>query len=113
MKIKSNTLTLLGAVLASMLIIGCSQAAAAATAAVDDTPEGSRLPATARGRCAASLGRLRSCAAWRKARFTVDEEVFKKHANDVVTLGGMIHGRLHSEQRPVEGTAALPDIWTN
>ena len=48
MKIKSNTLALLGAVLASMLIIGCSQeGGGGAPAAVDDSPEASRF-ATAR-----------------------------------------------------------------
>ena len=39
MKIKSNTLALLGAVLTSMLIIGCSQGGGGAPAAVDDSPE--------------------------------------------------------------------------
>ena len=40
MKIKSNTLALLGAVLGSMLVIGCGQGGGGgAPAAVDDSPE--------------------------------------------------------------------------
>ena len=42
----------------------------------------------------------------------MDEEVFKKHANDIVTLGGMIpEGFIPNSA--VEGSAALPEIWMN
>ena len=109
----SNTLALLGAVLASMLIIGCSQegGGGGAPAAVDDSPEavGFRYRQGLMRSIAWKVAQLRGMAA---GEITVDEEMFKKHANDIVTLAGMIpEGFIPNSA--VEGSAALPDIWTN
>jgi cytochrome c556 len=114
MKIKSNTLALIGAVLASMLVIGCSQGGGgggAGAQAVDDSPEAVafRYRQGLMRSIAWKVAQLRGMAA---GEIPVNEEAFKKHANDVVILAGMIpEGFIPNSA--VEGSAALPEIWTN
>ena len=54
----------------------------------------------------------RRCAAWQQGEIPVDAAAFTKHASDVATLAGMIpEGFIPNSA--VEGSAALPEIWTN
>ena len=110
MKMLSSKLALLGALLASMFVIACSQQAPSG-AAVDDSPEAEAFryrQGLMRG-VAWKMGQLRGMAT---GDVPVDEAVFKKAANDLVTLAGMIpEGFIPNSA--VEGSAALPEVWTN
>jgi cytochrome c556 len=101
--------TLLGALLAPMLLISCSQGGG--SAAVDDSPEGVAF----RYRHG-----LMEAVAWKTARLRgmadgsipVNEAEFVKSARDLATLGGMLpEGFIPNSI--VEGSRALPDIWMN
>jgi len=113
MKQVSSKLALLGVLFTSMFVIACSQGGSGggAAAVVDDSPEAVafRYRQGLMRSIAWKVGQLRGMAA---GDIPVDEAVFKKSANDLVTLAGMIpEGFIPNSA--VEGSAALPDVWTN
>jgi len=111
MKQLSSKLALLCALLASMFMIACSQGGSGSAAAVDDSPEAVAFryrQGLMRG-IAWKVGQLRAMTA---GDAPVDEAVFTKSANDLVTLAGMItEGFIPNSD--VQGSAAQPDVWTN
>ena len=99
--------TLLGACLVSTL----AACGGPAQAPVDDTPEGAAFQyrRSVMQSIAYKVGQLRGMA---QGEIPVNEALFVKHANDVATLGGMLpEGFIPNSA--VEGSAALPEIWTN
>lgn len=112
MKNPSRKLTFLGALLVPMLVASCGQQGGGApTAVVDDSPAGQafKYRSGLMEAIAWKVGQLRAMA---NGEIPVDEAAFVKNARDVAALGGMI-----SEGFPpnsaVQGSAALPEIWTN
>jgi cytochrome c556 len=100
--------TLLGACLISTLA-ACGGGTAQAPA--DDTPEGAAFQyrRAVMQSVAYKVGQLRGMA---QGEIPVDQAAFVKHANDVATLGTMIpEGFIPNSA--VEGSAALPEVWTN
>jgi cytochrome c556 len=101
--------TLLGAGFVSMLA-GCG-AGGGGQAAVDDTPEGAAFQyrRSVMQSVAYKVGQLRGIA---DGSIPGDQATFVKHANDVAVLGTMIpEGFIPNSA--VEGSAALPEVWTN
>jgi cytochrome c556 len=99
--------TLLSASLISVL--GC--AGGGGEAAVDDSPEGQAFQyrRAVMQSVAYKVGQLRAMA---MGEIPVDQQLFVKHASDVATLGSMIpEGFIPNSA--VEGSAALPEVWTN
>ena len=82
-----------------------------ATQAVDDTPEGAAFAFrhAVMQAIAYKVVRLRGMAS---GEIPVDEAAFAKDARDVAALSGMVvEGFIPNSI--VEGSIALPDIWTN
>jgi cytochrome c556 len=99
--------TLLGACLISTL----AACGGTAQAPADDTPEGAAFQyrRAVMQSVAYKVGQLRGMA---QGEIPVDQAAFVKHANDVATLGSMIpEGFIPNSA--VEGSAALPEVWTN
>jgi cytochrome c556 len=110
MKNTVSKLGSLGVLLVSTSLVACSPGGGGGTTA-DDTPEGQAF--TFRQglmrTIAYKVARLRGMA---QGEIPADEEAFKKSANDLVTLAGMItEGFIPNSD--VEGSAALPAIWMN
>src|SRR5690348_15723970 len=100
--------TVLGASLISLLA-GCGGGGGAAQ--VDDSPEGQAFQyrTSVMEAVAYKVAQLRAMA---MGEIPVNQELFVKHANDVATLATMIpEGFIPNSA--VEGSAALPEIWTN
>ena len=100
--------TLLGASLISMLA-ACG--GGGGSAAVDDSPEGQAFQyrTSVMESIAYKVAQLRGMA---DGSIPADPALFAKHASDVATLGAMIpEGFIPNSA--VEGSAALPEIWTN
>jgi cytochrome c556 len=101
--------TLLGAGFVSMLA-ACG-AGGGGQAAVDDTPEGAAFQyrRSVMQSVAYKVGQIRGIA---DGSIPGDQATFVKHANDVAVLGTMIpEGFIPNSA--VEGSAALPEVWTN
>jgi cytochrome c556 len=99
--------TLLGASLIS-LFAGCG---GGGQAEVDDSPEGQAFTyrTSVMEAVAYKVGQIRAMA---MGEIPVNQDLFIKHANDVATLATMIpEGFIPNSA--VEGSAALPEIWTN
>jgi cytochrome c556 len=109
MKKLSRPLALLGAALASMLVIGCSPGGGGA--AVDDSPEATafRYRQGVMRAIAFKVGQLRAMA---QGEVPVDEADFRESTNELVSLSTMLpEGFIPNSD--VEGSAALPEVWTN
>jgi cytochrome c556 len=106
------SLRLLGASLVPLFIISCGgQTGGGAQAPVDESPEGAafRYRSSIMESIAYKVAQARGMA---QGEIPVDEAAFQKHARDVAALAGMIvEGFIPNSA--VEGSAALPDIWTN
>ena len=103
--------TLLGISLVSLLVVACGGGGGTAQAPVDDTPEGAAFQyrRAVMQSIAYKVGQARGMA---QGEIPVDAAAFTKHASDVATLAGMIvEGFIPNSA--VEGSAALPDVWTN
>lgn len=102
--------TLIGASLASLLLVSCG-GGGGGQAATDDTPEGQAVAfrQALMETVAYKVGQARAMAS---GEIPADNTAFAKHASDIATLAGMItEGFI-----PNSGTAnsaALPDVWTN
>jgi cytochrome c556 len=100
--------TLLGALLVPMLVVSCSQQGGAP---VDDSPEGQAFQYR-RGVMQALQWKQGKLNAMANGEIPVDNAAFAKYARDVAALGGMLpEGFIPNSA--VEGSAALPDVWTN
>jgi cytochrome c556 len=102
--------TLLGVSTVSLLVVACGGGAGGDTA-VEDTPEAAafHFRQSVMESIAYKVGQARGMA---QGEIPVDEAAFAKHASDVATLAGMIvEGFIPNSA--VEGSAALPEIWTN
>jgi cytochrome c556 len=105
---KKLVTTLLGVSLVSLLA-ACGGGTAEAPA--DDTPEGAAFQyrRAVMQSIAYKVGQIRGIA---DGSITGDQATFVKHANDVAVLGSMIpEGFIPNSA--VEGSAALPEVWTN
>jgi cytochrome c556 len=102
--------TLIGASLASLLLVSCG-GGGGAQAPVDDTPEGAAFQyrqAVMRS-IAYKVGQARAMA---QGEVPADNATFAKHASDVAALAGMVtEGFIPNSA--VAGSAALPEVWTN
>jgi len=106
---KKLVVTLLGVILLPLFVVACSQAPAPAP--VNDTPEGAAFEyrSSMMKAIAWKVGQARGMA---QGEIPVDEAAFAKHAADVAVMAGMIvEGFIPNSA--VEGSAALPDVWTN
>jgi cytochrome c556 len=104
---KKLVTTLLGVSLVSLL----AACGGTAEAPVDDTPEGAAFQyrRSVMQSIAYKVGQIRGIA---DGSIPGDQATFVKHANDVAVLGSMIpEGFIPNSA--VEGSAALPEIWTN
>lgn len=100
--------TLLSASLVSVLA-ACGGGGGGAE--VPDTPEGRafQFRTSVMETVSYKVAQLRAMA---MGEIPVDQELFVKHANDVVALAGMIpEGFIPNSA--IEGSAALPEVWTN
>jgi cytochrome c556 len=106
------SLRLLGASLVPFLLISCGgQGGTGAQATAEDTPEAAAFGyrSAVMESIAYKVAQARGMA---QGEIPVDEAAFQKHARDVAALAGMIvEGFIPNSA--VEGSAALPDIWTN
>lgn len=107
---KKLSTALLGALLVPLLVVSCGQQAPS-TAAEEDTPETAAFHYRSglMESIAWKVGQARGMA---QGEIPVDEAAFAKHARDVVVLAGMIPEGFIANSA-VEGSAALPEIWTN
>jgi cytochrome c556 len=104
---KKLVTTLLGVSLVSLL----AACGGTAEAPVDDTPEGAAFQyrRSVMQSIAYKVGQIRGIA---DGSIPGDQATFVKHANDVAVLGSMIpEGFIPNSA--VEGSAALPEVWTN
>jgi len=102
--------TLLGVLLVPLLVVSCGQPAST-PAAVEDTPEGAAFEYRA-GLMEAIAWKVGQARGMEQGEIPVDEAAFAKHARDVAVLASMIpEGFIPNSA--VEGSAALPEIWTN
>jgi cytochrome c556 len=110
MKKLSRPLAMLGAVLASMLVIGCSQGGG--DAAVDDSPEGEafRYRQAVMRAIAYKMGQLRGMA---QGEVPMDEAAFREGTTELAALSTMLPEGFIPNSGEIAGSAALPDIWTN
>jgi cytochrome c556 len=100
--------TLLGVSFVSLL---ASCGGGTAQAPVDDSPEGQAFQyrRSVMQAIAYKVAQIRGIA---QGEIAGDQATFVKHANDVATLGAMIpEGFIPNSA--VEGSAALPEVWTN
>jgi cytochrome c556 len=105
---KKLVATLLGVSFVSLL---ASCGGGTAQAPVDDSPEGQAFQyrRAVMQAVAYKVGQLRGIA---QGEIAGDQATFVKHANDVAALGAMIpEGFIPNSA--VEGSAALPEVWTN
>jgi cytochrome c556 len=96
--------------LVPLLLVACGQGGGPAQTA-DDTPEGQafQFRQSVMRTIAYKVAAARAMA---QGEAPVDEALFVKHARDVATLASMIpEGFIPNSA--VEGSAALPDVWTN
>jgi cytochrome c556 len=110
---KKLSLHLLGASLVPLLLISCGGQTGGATAGdpAEETPESAAFGyrSAIMESIAYKVAQARGMA---QGEIPVDEAAFQKHARDVAALAGMIvEGFIPNSA--VEGSAALPDIWTN
>jgi cytochrome c556 len=107
----SRPLVLLGAALASMLVIGCSPGGSGG-GEVDDSPEATafRFRQGIMRAVAWKVGQLRAMA---DGDVPADDAVFRKGANELVSLSTMLPEGFIPNSGDVEGSAALAEIWTN
>jgi cytochrome c556 len=105
---KKLSATLLGALLVPLLVVSCGQQAPTPAA---DTPETAAFGYRTglMGAIAWKVGQARGMA---QGEIPVDEAAFAKHARDVAVMAGMISEGFIPNSA-VEGSAALPEIWTN
>jgi cytochrome c556 len=107
---KKFAATLIGALLVPLLVVSCGQGGPAVQAE-NDTPEGAAFEfrSALMETLAWKVGQARGMA---QGEIPVDEAAFAKHAADVAVLASMIpEGFIPNSA--VDGSAALPDIWTN
>jgi cytochrome c556 len=105
------SLRLLGASLVPFVLIACGGGGSPTADAPAETPE-----AVAFGYRSAVMESIAYKVAQARGmamgEIPVDEAAFQKHARDVAALAGMIvEGFIPNSV--VEGSAALPEIWTN
>ncbi len=100
--------TLLGASLASLLLVSCG---GGAQAPADDTPEGAAVEyrQSVMEAIAYKVGQARGMAS---GEIPANDAAFAKHASDVAALAGMItEGFIPNSA--TSSSAALPEVWTN
>lgn len=105
------SLRLLGATLVPFLLISCGGGAGSSAAPAEETPESAAFGyrSAVMQSIAYKVAQARGMA---QGEIPVDEAAFQKHARDVAALAGMIvEGFIPNSA--VEGSAALPDVWTN
>jgi len=106
------SLRLLGATLVPLFLISCGGSGTpAASAPAEETPESAAFAyrSAVMNSIAYKVAQARGMA---MGEIPVDEAAFQKHARDVAALAGMIvEGFIPNSA--VEGSAALPDVWTN
>ena len=109
MKKLSRPLAMFGAVLTSMLVIGCSGGGGEV---VDDSPEATafRYRQAVMRAVAYKMGELRAMA---QGEVPVDEAVFREGTTELLALSTMLPEGFIPNSGDVAGTAALPEIWTN
>jgi cytochrome c556 len=108
---KKLSTTLLGALLVPLLVVSCGQSAPPAPAAAADTPESAAFHYR-EGLMEAIAWKVGQARGMAQGEIPVDEAAFAKHARDVAAMAGMItEGFIPNSA--VEGSAALPEIWTN
>lgn len=101
--------TLLGVSLSAVLVASCGGGGAAPE--VPDTPEGQayEFRSSLMETIAYKVGQARAMA---QGEIPANEATFRKHANDIATLAGMVvEGFIPNSA--VADSAALPEIWTN
>jgi len=108
---KKFSTTLLGALLAPLLVVSCGQAPSTPAAAEEDTPETAAFHFR-EGLMEAIAWKVGQARGMAQGEIPVDEAAFAKHARDVAVLAGMIPEGFIANSA-VEGSAALPEIWTN
>lgn len=108
---KKLSATLLGAVLLPLLVVSCGQAPGPAAAPSEDTPEAAAFHYR-EGLMEAIAWKVGQARGMEQGEIPVDEAAFAKHARDVAVLAGMISEGFIANSA-VEGSAALPEIWTN
>jgi cytochrome c556 len=109
---KSLSTKLLGALVVPFLVISCGQGSGGGQAEVDDSPEATafRYRQAVMRAIAYKTGQLRGMA---QGEIPANDEAFKKHSRDLAVLGSMIPEGFIPNSGDVEGTAALPEVWTN
>ena len=108
---KKLCVTLLGAALVPFLLVACGGQGGGTAAEAEDTPEAAafRYRQGVMNSVAYKVAQARGMA---QGEIPVDEALFQKHARDVAVLASMIpEGFIPNSA--VEGSAALPEIWTN
>jgi cytochrome c556 len=106
---KKLFVTLLGASLVPLVVIGCGGQGASNSETVD-TPEAAAINyrQSVMGTLQYKVAQARGMA---QGEIPADEAVFKKHASDVAALAGMVpEGFIPNSQ---EGSNALPEVWMN
>lgn len=99
--------SLVGVSLVSVLA-GCGGGAGPT---VPDTPEGAAF--TFRTSLMETIAwKMTQVGGMADGEIPVDEEAFRKHTSDVAALAGMVPDGFIPNSA-IEGSAALPDIWTN
>jgi cytochrome c556 len=105
---KKLVATLLGVSFVSLL---ASCGGGTAQAPVDDSPEGQAFQYR-RGVMQAVQYKMIQIRGIAQGEIAGDQAIFVKHANDLAALGAMIpEGFIPNSA--VEGSAALPEVWTN
>lgn len=109
---KSSSLKLLGALLVPFLIVSCGGSGGAGQAQVDDSPEATafRYRQAVMRAIAFKTAQLRGIA---QGEISGTDDDFKRHARDLAVLGSMIVEGFIPNSGNVQGTAALPEVWTN
>ncbi len=109
---KKTIATLLGLSAVSFLVISCGGTGGSTTAeAPPDTPE-QRAFTYRTGLMQTIAYKVAQVRGMEQGEIPVDEAIAVKHSRDIATLAGMItEGFIPNSA--VEGSAALPDVWTN
>ena len=103
--------TLFAASLLPLFVVSCGGGGGATAAAEDDTPEMAafHFRADLMEVIAYKVAQARAMA---QGEIPVDEALFAKHARDVAVLASIIPEGFIANSA-VEGSAALPEVWTN
>lgn len=108
---KQLSTTLLGALLVPLLVVSCGQPAGTPATTAEETPESAAFEYRT-GLMEAIAWKVGQARGMAQGEIPVDEAAFAKHARDVAVLASMIPEGFIANSA-VEGSAALPEIWTN